>query len=132
MLKVYMVDSYVSIDGAEWKCIGYSGYTIRDDNPTEKIIFENLTLEQCHEYLQTHRLDGIWSSYTFFRKKPMLYIDEHRLDNTPYYSLNTISYKYVYKEWEAVSLEWIMQHMSADQCIQYLKERGITTCPMNF
>ena len=132
MLKVYTVKSYVSIDGSDWKHIGADGYTMRDDNPTEKIFFENFTLEQCHDYLQEKRLDGIWFGYTFFRKKPMLYIGNGCFDNKAYYSLKTISYKYVYEEWETVSLDWVMKHFSAEQCVQYLKERGITTCPMNF
>ena len=130
MLKVYLVKSYVSIDDADWQQVGSIGHIVRDDKPTEKVFFENFTLKQCHDYLQEKRLDGIWSSYTFFRKKPMLYIGDGPLSSKAYYSFNTISYKYVYKEWESVSLEWIMKHLSADQCIQYLKERGITTCPI--
>lgn len=130
MLKVYTVKSYLSIDNGDWQHVGVDGYTVTDDNPTEKIIFENFTLEQCYDYLLEKRLDGIWPSKTFFRKKPMIYINDGSLDRKPYYSFNTITYKYVYKEWESVSLEWIIKHLSADQCIQYLKERGITTCPI--
>lgn len=130
MLKVYRVESYVSIDGSDWWHVGVDGHAVRDDDPTEKILFENFTFEQCYEFLQGKGLDGIWRSKTFFRKKPMLYIGEWFYESRPYTSFDTISYKYVYKEWESVSLEWIMKHLSADQCIQYLKERGITTCPI--
>ena len=132
MLKVYTVSSYVSIDGSDWQNVGVDGYTISDDEPTEKILFENFTLEQCYEYLQGKGLDGIWRSQTFFKRKPMLYIGEWLYEAKRYTSFNTISYKYVYTERENVSLSWIMKHLSAEQCIQYLKERGITTCPMNF
>ena len=130
MLKVYTVKSYVSIDGGDWKQVGPVGYTATANKPTEKIIFENFTLEQCHDYLKEKRLDGVWHSYTYFRKKPMLYIGDGSLSAKAYYSFNTITYKYVYKEWESVSLEWIMKHLSAEKAIQYLKERGITTCPI--
>ena len=130
MLKVYIVKSYVSIDGADWQQVGSIGHLVRDDNPTERVFFENFTLEQCYEYLQEKSLDGIWPSKTFFRKKPMLYIGDGYFSSSAYYSFNTISYKWIYKEWESVSLEWIMKHLSAEQCIQYLKERGITTCPI--
>ena len=130
MLKVYIVSSYVSINGSDWQHIGDYGYKATDDNPTEKILFENFTLEQCHNYLQEKRLDGIWHSYTFFRKKPMIYIGDGPLSCKAYYAFDTISYKYVYKEWESVPLPWIMEHLAADQCIQYLKERGVTTCPI--
>lgn len=130
MLKVYTVESYVSIDGSDWQHIGADGYTARDDDPIEKMLFENFTFEQCYEYLQGKGLDGIWRSETFFRKKPMLYIGDGYFSSSAYYSFNTISYKYVYKEWESVPLDWIMKHLSAEKCIQYLKERGITTCPI--
>ena len=130
MLKVYYVRSYVSIDGGDWELIDYGGHSIRDDKPTEKIIFENYTLEQCHEYLKENTLGGIWPSYTFFRKKPMIYIEEWFYEAKRYTSFDTISYKHVYEEWESVSLDWIMKHLSAEQCIQYLKEHGITTCPI--
>ena len=130
MLKVYTVSSYVSIDGEDWQHIGYDGYTVSGDNLAEKLLFENFTLEQCYEYSQGKKLDGIWLSKTFFRKKPMLYIGEWFYEAKRYTSFSTISYKYVYEEWDSVSLEWIMKHLSADQCIQYLKERGITTCPI--
>ena len=37
----------------------------------------------------------------------------------------------VTSEETAISMEELMHH-NADSVIQYLKERGITTCPMNF
>ena len=130
MLKIYTVKSYVSIDGSEWQHVGVDGYTAKDNNPTKKIFFENLTFEQCYEYLQTKKLDGMWCSKTFFKKRPIIYIGHSTLDNTCYKSFDTISYKYVYEEWKDVPLEWIIKHISADQCIQYLKERGMTACPI--
>jgi hypothetical protein len=130
MLKVYRVNSYVSINGEEWEEVGSTGYAVRDDNPTEKVFFENFTFEQCYEYLQEHGLDGIWRDVTLFKKRPILYIGWSLFDSKCYESFETISYKYVYDEWETVPLKWIMEHASADQCIQYLKERGMTTCPI--
>lgn len=130
MLKVYTVNSYISINGEEWQPVGTDGYTIGGDDLTEKIFFENFTFNQCYEYLKEKRLDGIWPSKTFFRKKPMFYIGEWFYDSHHYTSFDTISYKDVYEEWKDVSLNWIMKHASADQCIQYLKERGMTACPI--
>ena len=130
MLKVYTVKSYVSINGEEWEEVGSTGYTVRDDEPTEKIFFENFTLSQCYEYLKEKSLDGIWRDKTFFRKRPMIYIGRSFYSGIGYTYFNTISYKYVYDEWKDVSLDWIMKHASADQCIQYLKERGVTACPI--
>ena len=44
--------------------------------------------------------------------------------------MNTILYKYVYEEWKDVPLTYIMKHFPADKFIQYLKERGMATCPI--
>lgn len=50
MLKVYIVKSYVSIDGGDWEHVGNNGYTIRDDNPTENILLNNVTFSECYEF----------------------------------------------------------------------------------
>lgn len=132
MLKVYTVESYISIDGEPWQHVGWNGDIVADNKPAEKVFFEYFTFEQCYEYLKEHRLDGIWSSVTAFRHKPIIYIGDGWFERKRYTIFNTISYKYTFTEWKSVTLDWIMKHASADQCIQYLKERGITTCPMNF
>lgn len=130
MLKVYTVKSYVSINGEEWQHVGIDGHATSADDPTEKIFFEDFTFNQCYEYVKRKGLDGIWRSETFFRKRPMLYIGKWFYEAKSYTYFDTISYKYVYDEWKDVSLEWIMKHLSANQCIQYLKERGMTACPI--
>ena len=132
MLKVYTVKSYVSINGEDWWHIGCDGHIITDDNPTEKILLDNATFDECFEYIKDHHLDGIYLDYTLFRNKPIIYIGKTFPDPLRYDHFDTISYKYVYKEWENVSLNYIMEHFSADKCIQYLKERGMSACPMNF
>lgn len=129
MLKVYKVKSYVSINGEDWEHIGHDGHIIRDDDPIEKIFLDNATFNECYEYIKEHKLDGVYFSYTLFRKKPIIYIGEfytgYRYDH-----FDTISYKYVYEEWEDVPLTYIMERFSADKCIQYLKERGMSACPI--
>ena len=130
MLKVYTVKSYVSINGGDWQRVGISGHTMTDDNPIEKILLDNATFNKCYEYVIRHSLNGIWLDSTLFRNKPILYIGDSWFDSTRYDHFDTISYKYIYEEWEDVPLNYIMEHFSADKCIQYLKERGMSTCPI--
>lgn len=130
MLKVYTVKSYVSINGGDWQRVGHSGHIMTDNNPTEKVFFKDATFNECYEYIKEHKLDGIYFSYILFRKKPIIYISTsfycaHRYDH-----FDTISYKYVYEEWKDVPLNYIMEHFSTDKCIQYLKERGMSACPI--
>ena len=130
MLKVYTVKSYVSINGGDWQRVGISGHTMTDDNPIEKILLDNATFNKCYEYVSHHSLNGIWLDSTLFRNKPILYIGDSWFDGTRYDHFDTISYKYIYEEWEDVPLNYIMEYFSADKCIQYLKERGMSTCPI--
>lgn len=130
MLKVYTVKSYVSINGGDWQRVGHSGHIMTDNNPTEKVILNNATFDECYKYVSQHSLNGICLYSTLFKNKPIIYIDDKHLYEHRYDHFDTISYKYVYEEWEDVSLDYIMKHFSADKCIQYLKERGMSACPI--
>ena len=130
MLKVYTVKSYVSINEGDWQQVGRSGHTMTDNNPTEKVMLNNATFDECYKYVSQHSLDGIYLYSTLFKNKPIIYINDRHLCEHRYDHFNTISYKYVYEEWEDVPLDYIMEHFSADKCIQYLKERGMSACPI--
>ena len=129
MLKVYNIHSYVSINGAEWVKVGQSGYTMTDTSPTEHIILENVGFSECYNYLKEHILEGIYIDNTIFNK-PQMCIHYDIFDNRYYKKFNNISYKKVYSERKDVSLVYIMEHFPAEKCIQYLKERGVNTCPI--
>ena len=93
----------------------------------------NASFEEAYAYLQNSPLDGLGPSTTYWREKPRIWVRyDDAWDTVSYKHFNTISYKREYKEWTDVSLQWIMENLPADTTIQYLKERGITTCPMNF
>ena len=137
MLKIYKVHNYVSVDGAEWRrvikgwlsdvqCIAVEDYSL--DYPMHRLSFN-----EAREYLYNNKLDGIWNDKTFWTKNPTICIRyADAWDDVIYKHFDTISYKQEYVEWTDVPLEWIINHLPAEQTIQYLKERGITACPMNF
>lgn len=130
MLKVYRVKSYVSINGEDWWHVGYDDHTIRNDNPIEKVFFKDITFNECYKYIKEHELNGISLDSTLFRNKPIIYIGNSYFDSYRYDHFDTISYKCVYEEWKEVPLTYIMEHFPADKCIQYLKERGMSACPI--
>lgn len=133
MLKVYHIHDYVSIDGAEWREVGGYGTKAIDGEPESKLALDNASFDEAYEFLTQHLLCGLYIGTTFFRKKPTIEISYNDAwDAVVYKQFSTISYKREYEEWTNVSLKWIIENLSADQTIQYLKERGITTCPMNF
>jgi hypothetical protein len=130
MLKVYKVDSYVSINNQEWFRVGSTGVTMRDDNPVDKDYLDGVAFDECCKYLKHNKLDGVWLDYTLIKKKPILCVDYGYFNEERYKYVDAISYKNVFSEWQSVSLEYIIKHFPAEKCIQYLKERGMTTCPI--
>lgn len=131
MLKIYNAYSYVSIDGAEWRKVGSDGYRVSDEELDEVLLFENLSFNKAYKYLCEKNLDGVWLDETLFRHKPIIRIGYSDVwEPVSYKAFNTLSYKLKYKEKSYVTLDWIMRHLSADQCIQYMKERGMTACPI--
>ena len=133
MLKVYYVRDYVSIDGSEWRRVGMCGYTVTDEEVEDKLVLDNVSFDEAREYLSKNILSSVWNDSTFFRHKPTVEVCyTGAWDPVSYRHFNTLSYKRKFEEDKNVSIEWMIQHLSADQFIQYLKERGITTCPMNF
>ena len=133
MLKIYTVVSYVSIDGAKWRSVGQVGHYCTHEDRDVKLILDKSSFDEVREYNKSHFLDGVWNISTFWRNKPAIAIKyRDAWDDVVYKSFDTMSYKNVYTEDKNVTLEWLMKHLTADQTIQYLKERGITACPMNF
>ena len=133
MLKVYYVRDYVSIDGAEWRRVGACGYKVTDEEVEDKLVLDNVSFDEAREYLSKNILGSVWNDSTFFRHKPTVAVHyTDAWDPVSYRHFKTLSYKRKFEEDKNVTFEWMTQHLSADQFIQYLKERGITTCPMNF
>ena len=133
MLKIYKVHTYVSVDGADWREVGRSGYKITDEEIYDHIVLEQASFSETLEYLSHKIVNGVWDDVTFFRHKPIICVHYSNADDPIYYrKFDTMSYKIVYVEWRNVSMKWLMEHLTADQFTQYLKERGITTCQMNF
>ena len=133
MLKIYTVVSYVSVDGAKWRSVGQVGHCCTDEDRDVKFFLDNASFAEAREYLSNNFLDGVYNSETFWRSKPTIAVYyRDAWDGVAYKNFKTISYKNVYEEDKYVTLEWIMKHLSSEKAIQYLKERGITTCPMNF
>jgi hypothetical protein len=94
-------------------------------------VLDNLSFDEVHEYLSQNHLSGVWNDSTFFRNKPTIRVSYNDAwDDVEYRNFDKMSYKREFEEWKYVSLDWIMKHLSADQCIQYLKERGMTACPI--
>lgn len=138
MFKIYKVKNYVSVDGADWRRVVFSWFISTEYKTSNKSlktqhILCDVSFNEAREYLQNNSLDGVFNDSTFWKNKPIVSVRYYDADDiVNYRHFNTISYKREYEEWKDVTLEWIIKNLSAEETIQYLKERGITTCPMNF
>lgn len=131
MLKIYDVIDYISIDGADWRIVGGYGYKATDKEVENTLVLNDLSFDEAREYLSQNTLRGVCNGSTFFLGKPTIRISYNDAwDDVEYRKFNKMSYKREFKEWEDVSLKWIIENLSADKCIQYLKERGMTACPI--
>ena len=139
MLKVYKVHNYVSIDGADWREVLWNGWLtpierkVFDEPPETQHILCNASFYKACDYVHNNRLDGVHESSLCWRRMiwPAIEIRyRDARDDVTYRNFISMSYKIEYEEWKEVTLEWIMKNLPADVTIQYLKERGITTCPI--
>lgn len=131
MLKVYHVDSYYKIDDEDWSECGSRGYTIRDES---EAVTRRLLDEANWDEVYGSMYDGVCSETTLFGKRPYISVYRGWMDDKSrrlyHDDFSRFSYEYRYTEWTGCPLEWIMKHASAEQTIQYMKERGMTVCPL--
>lgn len=131
MLKVYLVTDYVSIDGADWRAVGVCGYRATEKELSSQLILDDLTFDEAYEYLSRNYLTGIYTDQTLYKHTPLIRINySDAWEPVVYRRFNNMSYKTEFEEWKNVSLDWIIKNLSADQCIQYLKDRGMAACPV--
>lgn len=130
MLKIYCVKKYVSIDNDEWKKIGCNTYIMSNDSLSEKIIFKHKSFDECFEFLESHYINGLSRSESIFRHKPLINVYySFNLTEISYKCFNTISCKETYTEID-MTFDDIMKIFSAEQTIEYIKERGLNVCPV--
>lgn len=131
MLKVYIKTTYLAINGGEWREVGYDDHVLSDKELRETIPYNFMSFESAYEWLMNNRLSGVIPFITSFRRKPCIYVKyADAFDRVCYKRFNTMAFKCEFKEWTDVTLEWIMRNLPADQCIQYLNDRGMTSCPI--
>ena len=134
MIKIYKVYSFVSIDNADWCRVGGFRYRVTSEDVENMLILENLSFDEAYEYLLGKSLCGIYSSSTsplLGKSKSIINIEYNdSWCSVKYKHFEKISYKIEFSEWNDVTLNWIIKNLPADECIQYLKERGITACPI--
>ena len=89
---------------------------------------------EAYQIIPKLHLDGMCVGETLFNHRQYIEVYGYSTETQRRFyakSIHTISYKYVFREREYVTLEWIMNHLSSEQAIHYFKERGVSVCPIN-
>lgn len=140
MLKIHDVAHEFKIDDGEWVRCGCSGWCSGDDAkiPEVLVIANAIDWELMRDRLESENADiyeGLYMAHTFFRRRPYIRAWHREWPEDSVCKLfpkdfKTISYRTTYKERRYVSVEWIFEHLHADDAIQYFKDRGMTICPI--
>lgn len=126
MLKAYKVKTYIAVNDKPKQRIFGIGYGLTEGDLPD-IATTICSFQDCFD-TQLPTL-AIKTGTTFFRKRPYVEI-EYAWDKWDrYYDFDSITIEKCYEPYN-ITLDELIKDYSADQCIQYLKERGITTCPI--
>lgn len=99
---------------------------------TQKRFWKTWTLNRL-EHFEKNPDHNIAPCRTFILRRPYLHFFVEWLYepiNLFKKDFSSISIIEVNEEKKNVTLEWIMEHLSADKAIQFLKERGMAVCPI--
>ena len=130
MLKSYKYKLQISLNGDDWRTIDTGETKLREEQAPEKMLIENYSFTEAHEWLLHNWHSHFDAGYTLFKKKPKIKIQYGYYTIETYKSFDTLSIRAIYEERPITLGE--LQNEDAELVIQYLKERGITACPMNF
>jgi hypothetical protein len=124
MLQAYKVRTYIAVNDNPKKEIWRIGYGLTEDE-LPRVITTTFSFQDCFDnQLQT---PAITTHKTFFRKRPYVRIEYDWEDVKYYYDFDSITIERHYELYD-ITLNELFKSYSADQCIQYLKERDMTTC----
>ena len=126
MLKAYKVKTYIAVDGKPKREIFQKGYGLTEEE-LPRVVTTSWSFQDCFNTpLPT---GAIQTNTTFFRKRPYVEIEYSWDWRDRYYKFDTLTIERSYEPYN-ITLNELIKEYSADECIQYLKERGMTACPI--
>jgi hypothetical protein len=126
MLKAYKVYTYITVDNKyKYEPLRYSIGLTDDFKP--KVTTQTYTFQELIDN-NAEGIDYVITGKTFFLKIPYIKI-QHWPEDGFHYNFDSITIEKHYVPWN-ITMNELFEDFSADQCIQYLKDRGITACPI--
>ena len=127
MLKAYKVRTYISVNNKPKIESFRVSYGLTEDELPRVVTTSWSFQEALNQKLPT---PTVKTGATLFRKRPYITVEETWCDTRRYYNFDSITIERHYEPWDDITLKDLFDDFSVDECIQYLKERGINTCPI--
>lgn len=126
MLKAYKVSTYISVNN-EPKCEVFGiGHGLTEDE-LSRVVTTTYSFKDCFE--KKLPTPAIKTGITSFRKRPYVEVEYSWSEVDRYYNFDFITVERHYEPYN-ITLDELFKDYSADKSIQYLKERGMNTCPI--
>ena len=126
MLKAYLVKTYIAVnDKPKQEVCGY-GYGLTEEE-LPRVVTTSWSFQDCFENkLPT---PSVVHGTTLFRKRPYVELEYSWDWHDRYYNFDSLTVERHYEPYD-ITLNELFKEYSADESIQYLKERGMTACPI--
>ena len=128
MLKPYEVSTYISVNDGQKTQVSQFGLGLTDRELPCVITSHYSFQEALTQLLPT---PAITTGTTSFLKRPYVKIQYSWCEEDTWYNFDHITVEHHYEPWKHATLNDIMEVADAEDFIQYLKERGMNTCPLN-
>lgn len=135
MKKVVRVVTEYRVNGDKWIDISFWKHIIyKEEIECENKMRKIDNWEDALEYLKNDMLRNSSVEYTIFKRTPYLHLYNPKNWNYEWIDVKEKEFKLLevrirYIEYPC-SLKDLVDLLSANEFIQYLKDRGISTCPM--
>ena len=127
MLKAYKVTTYIAVDGKSKREIFQKEYGLFEVE-LPRVTTTSWSFQDCFN-TPPPPTGAIQTDKTLFRKRPYVEIEYSWDWHDRYYNFDSLTIERHYEPYN-ITLDELIKEYSADQCIQYLKERGMMACPI--
>lgn len=127
MLKPYKVYTYVSVNDGPKRQLWSVEYGLTEDE-LPLVVEKSYTFQEA--LTRKWITPDITTGTTFLFKRPYVKIEYSWCSEDEYYNFDHITLERIVEPWINATLKDVHDYSTADQFIQYLKERGITACPI--
>ena len=127
MLKAYKVRTYIAVDDKPKVELFGIGYGLTDEE-VPMVVTTVWSFQDCFD--KKLPTCNVTTGNTLFRKRPYVEIEYSWSSIDRHYKFNNITIEKHYEPY-SITLDELFKEYSADQCMQYLKERGMSICPFN-